>query len=304
MSTGMTAHSDTPVFGRVGVAMVTPFDHHGALDTATARRVATHLVDNGVDSLFISGTTGEAPTTTPEEKIELLKAVIDEVGTRAKVCAGVGTNNTKVSVELAKAAAKAGADSLLVVTPYYSKPSQDGVFAHFEEIAKATDLPVCVYDIPGRSGIAIEADTLRRLAKLPTISAVKDAKGHLGLGAELMHETGIDWYSGDDPLNIPWLSLGASGLISVIGHAAPQYLAELYTSFEDGDLARAREINATHLIPLMHAQARLGGVTMAKSALRLQGLDCGSPRLPVLDATESEIAELRQDMTKAGVFKE
>ena len=291
-------------FGRVGVAMVTPFGADGSLDVAQARRLAAHLVDNGVDSLIVSGTTGEAPTTTAEEKAQLLKAVKEEVGDRARICAGVGTNNTAASIALARDAAAVGADSLLVVTPYYSKPSQEGVYAHFAAIADATDLPICVYDIPGRSGIPIAADTLRRLAELPTIRAVKDAKGDLGLGAELIQETGLAWYSGDDPLNLPWLALGASGFISVVGHAAPRALAELYSSFEEGDLPRAREINATILTPLIHAQARLGGATLAKAALRLQGIDCGDTRLPVLPASEEQIAELRLDMKKAGVLKE
>lgn len=289
-------------FGRVGVAMVTPFGEDGRINVDQARRLAAHLVDNGIDSLVVSGTTGEAPTTTVEEKAELLKAVKDEVGDRARICAGVGTNNTAVTIELACQAAEIGADSLLVVTPYYSKPSQEGVYAHFAAVAGATDLPICVYDIPGRSGIPITADTLRRLAELPTIRAVKDAKGDLGLGAELIRETGLAWYSGDDPLNLPWLTLGASGFISVVGHAAPKALAELYTSFEEGDLSRAREINATILTPLTHAQARLGGATMAKAALKLQGIDCGDTRLPVLAASEQEIAELRLDLEKAGIL--
>lgn len=302
MSTGLIAENGVDIFGRVGVAMVSPFGRDGALDVAAGRRLAAHLVDNGIDSLIISGTTGESPTTTVAEKLELLKAVKDEVGDRAKVCAGAGTNNTAASVELARASAEAGADSLLVVTPYYSKPSQAGVYAHFAAIAAATDLPVCVYDIPGRSGIPIEADTLRRLAELPTIRAVKDAKGNLGLGAELIRETGLAWYSGDDPLNLPWLSLGASGFISVVGHAAPHALAELYSSFAQGDLERARDINATVLTPLIKAQARLGGATLAKAALRLQGFECGDTRLPVAPATEEEIAVLRHDMEQAGVL--
>ncbi len=298
----MTAHNGVEIFGRVGVAMVTPFDGDGNLDIATARHLAAHLVDNGIDHLVVSGTTGESPTTTAAEKVELLTAVKAEVGERARICAGVGTNNTAASVEMARAAAAAGADSLLVVTPYYSKPSQAGVYAHFAAIAQATDTPICVYDIPGRSGIAIEPDTIRRLAELPTVRAVKDAKGDLGASAPLIQETGLAWYSGDDPLNLPWLSLGASGFISVVGHAAPRALAELYSSFEEGNLARAREINATVLTPLIRAQARLGGATLAKAALRLQGIDCGEPRLPVVAANDDELVQLRHDMEKAGVL--
>ena len=282
--------------------MVTPFDGDGKLDVAAGRRLAAHLVDNGIDSLILGGTTGESPTTTLDEKLTLLKAVKEEVGDRAKICAGAGTNNTATSIEMAKASAKAGADSLLVVTPYYSKPSQEGVYAHFAAIAQATDTPICLYDIPGRSGIPIATDTIRRLAELPTIQAIKDAKGNLGAATPLIQETGLAWYSGDDPLNLPWLTLGASGVISVVGHAAPRGLADLLDAFEEGELARAREINAQTLTPLIQAQARLGGATLAKAALRLQGIEVGDPRLPVVAASEQEIEELRRDMEKAGVL--
>lgn len=302
MSTGLAVKNGAEHFGTVCVAMVTPFDRDGALDTETGRRLAAHLVDNGLDSLVLAGTTGESPTTTTEEKLALIRAVKEEVGDRAKIIAGAGTNNTAASVELARASAEAGADALLVVTPYYSKPSQEGLFQHFSVVAEATDLPICLYDIPPRSSIPIAPETLRRLAEIPNILAVKDAKGNMAESALLMHETGLAYYSGDDPLNIPWLSIGASGFISVVGHAAPRALRELYTSFEEGDLARAREINATVLSPLIAAQARLGGASMAKAALRLQGIEVGDPRLPVVAPDEQEIEGLRRDMEKAGVL--
>lgn len=298
----MTSKTGVEDFGTVCVAMVTPFDRDGALDLEAGRRIAAHLVDNGLDALVLAGTTGESPTTTVDEKISLLKAVKEEVGDRAKLIAGAGTNDTASSIELARASAEAGADALLVVTPYYSKPSQEGVYQHFKAVAGATDLPIMLYDIPPRSSIPIEGETIRRLAELPTIRAVKDAKGNMAESAPLMHETGLAWYSGDDPLNVPWLSLGASGFVSVVGHAAPQALRELYTSFEEGDLARAREINATVLSPLIAAQGRLGGATMAKAALRLQGIEVGDPRLPVVAPDEQEIEALRRDMEKAGVL--
>ena len=298
----MTSKTGVEDFGTVCVAMVTPFDRDGALDLEAGRRIAAHLVDNGLDALVLAGTTGESPTTTLDEKISLLKAVKEEVGDRCKLIAGAGTNDTASSIELARASAEAGADALLVVTPYYSKPSQEGVYQHFKAVAGATDLPIMLYDIPPRSSIPIEGDTIRRLAELPTIRAVKDAKGNMAESAPLMHETGLAWYSGDDPLNVPWLSLGASGFVSVVGHAAPQALRELYTSFEEGDLARAREINATVLSPLIAAQGRLGGVSMAKAALRLQGIEVGDPRLPVVAPDEQEIEGLRRDMEKAGVL--
>lgn len=302
MSTGLTAQTGAEHFGTVSVAMVTPFDRDGALDIEAGRHLAAYLVDSGLDALVLAGTTGESPTTSVAEKLDLLKAVKEEVGDRCKLIAGAGTNDTVASIELARASAQAGADALLVVTPYYSKPSQEGVFQHFSAVAGATDLPVCLYDIPPRSSIPIAADTIRRLAEIPNILAVKDAKGNMAESAVLMRETGLAWYSGDDPLNIPWLSLGATGFISVVGHAAPRALRELHTSFEEGDLARAREINATVLAPLISAQARLGGAGMAKSALRLQGIEVGDPRLPVVACDEQEIAGLRRDMEKAGVL--
>lgn len=301
MSTGLTAKNGTETFGTVSVAMVTPFDRDGKIDIAAGRGIAAHLVDSGLDALVLNGTTGESPTTTLDEKLNLLRAVKEEVGDRVKLMAGAGTNDTVTSVEVARASADAGADSLLVVTPYYSKPSQEGVFQHFKTVAAATDLPICLYDIPGRSGIPIESDTIRRLAEIPTIQSVKDAKGDFAAAATLIQETGLAWLSGDDPLNLPWLSMGAIGFISVIGHAAPGALRELYTAFEEGDLTRARDINAT-LTPLVNAQARLGGASLAKAALRLQGIEVGDPRLPVIAPNEQEIEDLRRDMEKAGVL--
>lgn len=289
-------------FGTVCVAMVTPFDSDGNLDLAAGRRLAAHLVENGIDTLVLAGTTGESPTTSAEEKVELLKAVREEVGTNAKIVAGAGSNNTRHAVTLAQQAADAGADALLAVTPYYSKPSQAGVVAHFKAIAAATDLPVCLYDIPGRSGIPITAESIRELAKVDNIQAMKDARGDLFEAAGLIQETGLAWYSGDDPLNLPWLTLGATGVISVVGHAAPQALRGLVDAFEAGDLTRAREINANVLNVLARQQAELGGVTFAKAALRLQGIEVGDPRLPVAPATADQVKRLQEDMKQAGVL--
>ena len=302
MGNTLKANTGADVFGTVSVAMVTPFDSAGELDLEAGRKVAAHLVDNGIDSLVLAGTTGESPTTTPDEKMALLKAVKDEVGDRATLIAGAGSYDTRKSIQLAQMSAEAGADGLLVVTPYYSKPSQAGLIAHFTAVAESTDLPLCLYDIPGRSGIPIHPETIRHLAALPTVQAVKDAKGNFFEAAPLIQETGLAWYSGDDPLNVPWLSVGATGVISVVGHAAPQLLRELITSFEEGDLARTREINANTIAVLARQQALLGGATFAKAALRLQGIDVGEPRLPVVAATEAQVEALRADMTKAGVL--
>lgn len=282
--------------------MVTPFDSDGEVDLRAGRDLAAHLVENGIDALVLAGTTGESPTTTDEEKVALLKAVREEIGDKARIIAGAGSNNTRHAVAMAQAAHAAGADGLLVVTPYYSKPSQAGVEAHFRAVAEATDLPICLYDIPGRSGIPIESATVRALAQVDNIKAMKDAKGNFLEAATLIQETGLAWYSGDDPLNLPWLSIGATGMISVVGHAAPQALRELVTAFENGDLTRAREINANTLNVLARQQSALGGVAFAKAALRLQGIDVGDPRLPVAAATEQQVERLRDDMTQAGVL--
>lgn len=302
MGTSLKADRGAEIFGSVCVAMVTPFDSDGELDLAAGRDLAAHLVEQGIDALVLAGTTGESPTTTDEEKVALLKAVREEVGDKARIIAGAGSNDTRHAVEMARAADKAGADGLLVVTPYYSKPSQAGVEAHFRAVAEATGLPICLYDIPGRSGIPIEADTIRALSEVPNITAMKDAKGDFLDAATLIQETGLAWYSGDDPLNLPWLSVGATGVISVVGHAAPHALRELVTSFENGDLTRAREINAKTLNVLARQQGALGGVTFAKAALRLQGIEVGDPRLPVAAATREQVVQLQNDMTQAGVL--
>ena len=302
MGTSLKADLGADIFGSVCVAMVTPFDSDGELDVVAGRDLAAHLVEQGIDALVLAGTTGESPTTTDEEKVALLKAVREEVGDKAHIIAGAGSNDTRHAAAMAKSAAEAGADGLLVVTPYYSKPSQAGVEAHFRAVAEATDLPVCLYDIPGRSGIPIDSGTIRKLAEVDTIQAVKDAKGDFLEASTLIQETGLAWYSGDDPLNLPWLAVGATGMISVVGHAAPKALRELVTAYENGDLARAREINANTLNVLARQQGALGGVTFAKAALRLQGIEVGDPRLPVAAVTDEQVERLREEMTQAGVL--
>src|ERR1700744_3510228 len=227
---------DAPTrLGTLLTAMVTPFSADGSLDTAAAAKLATHLVDAGGDGLVVSGTTGESPTTTDAEKLELLRVVLEAVGDRARVIAGAGSNDTAHSVELAKASAAEGAHGLLVVTPYYSRPPQSGLIAHFPAVADATDLPVLLYDIPPRSVVPIDFETLRILAAHPNIVGVKDAKGDLHGGTQLMAETGLAYYSGDDALNLPWLAMGATGFISVISPLAAGQLRDLLSAFASGD---------------------------------------------------------------------
>ncbi|APE15549.1 4-hydroxy-tetrahydrodipicolinate synthase [Mycolicibacterium crocinum] len=288
--------------GTVLTAMVTPFKPDGTLDTVAAARVATHLVDSGCDGLVLSGTTGESPTTTDDEKRALLAAVLEAVGDRARIVAGAGTYDTAHSVHLAKAAAAEGAHGLLVVTPYYSRPPQAGLVAHFTAVADATDLPVILYDIPPRSVIPIDWDTMRTLSAHPNIVAVKDAKADLHGGAQIMAETGLAYYSGDDALNLPWLAMGAVGFVSVWGHVAASQLRDMLSAFNSGDVATARKIAVT-LAPLNAAQTRLGGVTFAKEGLRLQGIEVGNPRLPQVPANAEQLDELAADLRAAAVLR-
>ena len=293
------------VFTRLGTlltAMVTPFTADGSLDVPAAVRLANHLVDAGCDGLVLSGTTGESPTTTDAEKLTLLRTVLEAVGDRARIIAGAGTYDTAHSIQLARACAAEGAHGLLVVTPYYSRPPQAGLIAHFTAVADATPLPVLLYDIPPRSVVPIEPATLRALAAHPNIVGVKDAKGDLHAGAQLMAETGLVYYSGDDVLNLPWLAMGASGFISVISHVAAGQLRDLLTAFASGDVTTARKINVG-ISPLCNAMSRLGGVTMSKAGLRLQDIEVGDPRLPQVAATAEQIEALAADMRAASVLR-
>ncbi|GAA3568615.1 4-hydroxy-tetrahydrodipicolinate synthase [Amycolatopsis ultiminotia] len=299
MSTPPSAAPGRP-FGRVLTAMATPFDRDGALDVKRAQELAEYLVDLGNDGLVVNGTTGESPTTTDAEKTTLLRAVVEAVGDRATVVAGAGTNNTAHSVEQAKAAADAGAHGLLVVTPYYSRPSQAGLYAHFTTVADATELPVLLYDIPPRSIVPIEVDTLQRLAEHPRIVAVKDAKGDLIAGSEVIASTHLAYYSGDDGLNLPWVSVGGVGVVSVIGHVVAGRIGAMIDAYESGDTSTART-NHRAMLPVLRAMSRVGGVTFTKAALRLRGFGIGDPRLPIVPATDDQLLAIAADLGQGGV---
>ncbi|MGW9211735.1 4-hydroxy-tetrahydrodipicolinate synthase [Embleya sp. NPDC055664] len=294
-----TSTSQTP-FGRVLTAMVTPFTADGALDLPGAQRLAAHLVDAGNDGLVVNGTTGESPTTSDAEKEQLVRAVLEAVGDRAFVVAGVGTNDTRHTVELARQAEAAGAHGLLAVTPYYSKPPQEGLYRHFTTVADATGLPVMLYDIPGRSAVPVETETLVRLAEHPRIVANKDAKGDLASASWVMARTDMVYYSGEDMLNLPLLSIGAVGVVSVVGHLVSAELRAMIDAFTAGDVAKAREIHQ-RLLPVYTGIFRTQGVILTKAALGLQGLPAGPLRLPLIDADEAQIAQLRQDLSAGGV---
>ncbi|TWE13365.1 4-hydroxy-tetrahydrodipicolinate synthase [Rudaeicoccus suwonensis] len=285
--------TSTP-FGRMITAMVTPMHSDGSIDFDSLQRLASHLADNGHDGLVVNGTTGESATTTDQENIDTVRAVVEAVGDRVRVTAGVGTNDTAHSVAAAQALASVGAHAVLIVTPYYNKPTQDGVIAHFRAVAQSTGLPAMAYDIPGRTGTALASDTIRRLAEIDEVVAVKDAKGDLFAASELMAQTGLLWFSGDDPLNLAWLAQGASGLVSVVGHVAGRQYAELIAAVDRGDLQRAREIH-TGLIPLVDALMNTSqGAIMAKAALLELGvIESDFVRLPLLPATDEHRAKLR-----------
>jgi 4-hydroxy-tetrahydrodipicolinate synthase len=281
--------------------MVTPFRADGSLDVEGAARLATHLVDTQEhDGLVVSGTTGESPTTSDAEKEALLRAVVEAVGGRASVIAGVGTNDTHHTVELARAAEKAGAHALLVVTPYYSKPPQAGLRRHFTAVADATGLPVMVYDIPGRTGTPITTETMCRLAEHERIVAVKDAKGDLFETSWVTARTDLAYYSGDDKVTLPLLAVGAVGVVGVPTHVVGPPTKAMILAFERGDVAEALRRHHA-LLPAYEGLFRSQGVILTKAALNLLGLPAGPVRPPLVDATPAEIERLRADCAAAGV---
>jgi len=292
-------------FGRVLTAMVTPFTADGALDLDAAARVAEHLVDNGNDGVVVSGTTGESPTTSVEEDGRLLRAVVEAVGDRATVVAGVGTNDTAHSVALATQAGKAGADGMLVVTPYYSKPTQDGLVAHFTTVADTCGLPVMLYDIPSRASTTIAPETYRRLAQHERIVAVKDAVGDLARGVRIMADTGLAFYSGDDVLNLGWLTHGGVGVVSVVAHVAGRDYATMVEAVEKGDLDTAL---ATYqkLVPVVDViMTRAQGAMTAKAGLELLGVIANrNVRLPLVPASDDLVDEIRSVLTATGLLEE
>jgi 4-hydroxy-tetrahydrodipicolinate synthase len=281
--------------------MVTPFGVAGELDLDAAGRLASYLVDEqGNDGLVINGTTGEAPTTTDAEKADLVRAVVDAVGDRAQVIAGVGTFDTVHSIHLADQAAKAGAHGLLVVAPYYSKPPQAGLLAHFRMIADSTELPVAIYDIPARTGVPIETDTLIALAGHDRIVAVKDAKGDLAASSRVIAETELAYYSGDDALTLPLLAVGAVGVVGTSTHFSGARTADMIRAYEAGHVVAAQRLHA-QLLPIFTGIFRTQGTILVKAGLALRGMPVGSVRLPLVAATEHQLSHLRADLEAAGL---
>ncbi|WP_040337067.1 4-hydroxy-tetrahydrodipicolinate synthase [Candidatus Blastococcus massiliensis] len=287
-------------FGALLTAMVTPMTDDGALDLDAAARLAVHLLDSGHDGLVVNGTTGEAPTTSDQEKADLVRAVVEAVDGRGVVLAGAGSYDTRHAVGLARQAAAAGADGLLAVTPYYSRPSQDGVVAHLTAVADATDLPVMLYDVPARTGLRLDPDSLRRLGEHPRITAVKDATEDPAAALRRIDDTGLAWYCGDDAMLLPFLSVGAVGLVSMAGHLVGDELAHVIALAEGGEPVRAREVFRSALPAIDVICGSRNGALRSKLALTLLGLiPSAAMRLPQLPAGEAEIAEVRAALAVA-----
>jgi 4-hydroxy-tetrahydrodipicolinate synthase len=282
-------------------AMVTPMTSAGAIDYAGAAKLARYLVgEMRNDGLVISGTTGESPTTTDAEKDRLLRTVVEAVGDQACIVAGVGTNDTAHTCELARQAEAAGAAALLVVTPYYNKPPQNGLVTHFRAVADATGLPVMLYDIPGRTATPIATESLLQLAEHSRIVAVKDAKDDPAAASAVMASTRLAYYCGTDMLNLPWLAIGAAGLVSVVGHVVGDRLHEMIDAYAAGDVTGALQIHRD-LLPVYTGLFRSQGVIMTKAALGLLGLPGGPVRGPLADATPAQVEQLRTDLVAGGV---
>ncbi|HET8661937.1 MAG TPA: 4-hydroxy-tetrahydrodipicolinate synthase [Micromonosporaceae bacterium] len=296
----MTLDRSRP-FGRLVTAMVTPFRGDGSLDVDGAARLAAYLVDEqGNDALVVNGTTGESATTTDAEKETVLRAVVEAVGDRARVVAGVGTSDTHHTIELARAAEKAGAHGALVVTPYYNKPPQAGLVRHFTAVADATGLPLMLYDIPARTGTAIETETLVRIAEHERIVAVKDAKGDIAETSWATRRCDLAFYSGDDKNTLPLLAVGAVGVVGVPTHLFGRPTKAMVEAFERGDVAEALRLHHATL-PAYTGFFRTQGVILTKAALAALGLPAGPVRSPLVDATESQLAQLRADCAEAGL---
>jgi 4-hydroxy-tetrahydrodipicolinate synthase len=288
------------MLGSVLTAILTPFHEDGAIDFDAFQRLAQYLVDNGSDGIVVAGTTGESPTLSDSERSDLVRAAVEAVGDRATVVAGTGTYSTRQSVRLTSDAHELGADAFLVVTPYYNKPPQRGIVAHFEEIAKASDRPIVVYNIPSRVIVNIEPDTITRLAEIETVRAVKQAHDNLDEARHIV-ATGLDLYAGDDPLLLPFLELGGVGVISVVAHIVGRQLADEVRAAHDGDLERAREIDR-ELGPVYELLKITTNPIPIKAAVNLLGHNVGGYRLPLVPPTEDELERVRDCLARLGLL--
>lgn len=282
-------------FGKVATAMVTPFDNKENIDFAKTTELINYLIDNGSDSLVIAGTTGESPTLTNEEKLALFRHVVEVVDGRVPVIAGTGSNNTRASIDMTKKAEEIGVDAVMLVAPYYNKPSQDGLYLHFKTIAESTKLPVMLYNVPGRSIVSLAVETVVRLSQLPNVVAIKDAGGDLDTMTEFIANTPDDFavYSGDDSLTLPSLAIGANGIVSVASHVIGNEMQQMIRLFESGHYLQAAKQHQ-RLAPVMKGLFAAPSPTPVKTALQLKGLDTGPVRLPLIPLTETERTTLVQ----------
>ncbi|GAB1805977.1 4-hydroxy-tetrahydrodipicolinate synthase [Priestia megaterium] len=289
-------------FGQVLTAMVTPFDQNGEIDFNATKTLVEHLITNGTDGLVVAGTTGESPTLTTEEKIELFKCVVEAAAGRVHVIAGTGSNNTQASMSLTKLAEETGVDGIMLVAPYYNKPSQEGLYQHFKTIAESTSLPVMLYNIPGRSIVNISVETVVRLSEIPNVVSIKEASGNLDAMAEIISKTPSDFtlYSGDDGLTIPVLAIGGAGVISVASHIIGNDMQEMINAFKNGDVQKAA---ATHrnLLPIMRALFIAPSPSPVKAALNLNGIQVGGVRLPMVPLSNKEQSALEKVLQASGI---
>ena len=290
-------------FGEILTAMVTPFDANGEIDYNVARDLVNHLIENGTDGLVVAGTTGESPTLSTEEKVELFKFVVEVVDGRVPVIAGTGSYNTKASIDLSRLAEKAGVDGLLLVVPYYNKPSQEGLYQHFKAIAEATSLPCILYNIPSRSVINMTVETTVRLSQIPNIVSIKDAGGNLDAMSEIISRTSDDFtvYSGDDSFTLPLLSIGGTGVISVASHIIGNEMKEMIRNFKSGNLQEAAAAHRS-LLPVFKGLFTSPNPTPVKAALGLKGIEVGGVRLPLVPLNEEETETLQATLEKANVI--
>lgn len=292
----------TNPFGRVITAMVTPMRPDGSVDEEGLRAVVEHLIAHGHDGIVVNGTTGESATLTDDESIDAVRIAVEVAGDRAVITAGVGSNSTAHSIEMAARAVDAGAAALLLVMPYYNKPTQPGVIAHCRAVADSTELPVMLYDVPHRTGLAFASETLIELAEHPRIVAVKDAKGDLWAATKVMAATDLLWFSGDDVVSLAHLAQGAVGVVSVVGHVAGKEYAAMLAAVDAGDLATAREIHR-RLIPAVDAiMSTSQGAIMVKAALvELGVIESAFVRLPLVESPPEHLEILRKGLAEAGL---
>lgn len=276
-------------FGNIVTAMVTPFDYKGNIDLAKTTQLVEHLIENGSDSLVVAGTTGESPTLSTEEKIALFQHVVKVVDGRAKIIAGTGSNNTYASIELTKRAEKIGVDGVLLVSPYYNKPNQQGLYEHFKAIADSTSLPVMLYNIPGRTAVTISIDTIVKLSEIPNIIAIKESTGDIAAATEIISKTDDQFmlYSGDDYMTLPFLSIGAKGVVSVAAHIIGNEMQEMITAYQQGEHMKAAQLHQ-QLMPIMNGLFIAPNPTPVKTALQMKGMDVGSVRLPLVPLSIEE----------------